>query len=807
MDNTFLEFCHQFNESFSVAKAVQSYVESGCDVQISQQKAANDLNSSPNFKSVSGGGYESITSIFKKSTFYINPLPEERRGNFLLLGHRAIPYYDDSLKNDVLTLTDEFGEPLPTTVRELPWHIIKRYNLGAPFPAQVQPEGEDLASIYREVLDTTNLEDASLFPDIDDRAESKDLAYQVDLIMSERKLNVKAYRYQIPPDGLLEVQVESYMDGQFSIRPVEPAQEKLRSRTDSFHQELLEYMEHKNITDQRVKPLLTSFYIERRQFLENPGNHWVHVVLQSDKLGLRHPGINPRIVRRTVQNDSRSNMKEYFIQSEFADEIEAYGEAPEKLITDAFKAYNQGRREAEVFLWIIEEIGEPCQEPLLEFLKSDAEEQVVFAVTALETVWTDDLEKPLKFIASDERRSEATRNGAMYLLVNLGSEEARNYTSRMVQNSQLTRENISSPDDLFETFVQTPEARAELLDREEPEQDSLLKEIIKIDDPRIVHVGASLVYSSRKERREIGREALMRSGVPLARTFFHDLRELPLKPLSRLSGTPLVQGEQYHADDAGKIKCVQMSNYGADGTFIILLEADVQSIDHLFLVECCEVRGILDAHYVTAEPEASVPEKFKNNTGRSEADEPFEVNTEYARQIAISSESRALKQFHQLPDAFKTGKILFYLPGGKPGAIASFEEFFEHDATVRDEDVYSFCRGETLSSMAHYLPLCAFDRHDPGEPVQEDQPTNLCPSFRERLANRFRRIGYLLYLNDHTDLARVSSNAVKRVLRNEKNMEPLLKALHENLVEYRRSMDMDHGAFPDVPGDFSDHLT
>lgn len=795
MDDKFLRFCRKFDGEFHASDAVQDYLDQHPNSEITGEEAANWLNASDQFHLISDTKYESLSSIFEGATFLISPLPVERQNNFLLLGHRAIPYYNSDLTNDQLELRDEFGDVLSTSTRELPWHVIKKYNLGAPFQYQVQPRDVDISEVCRNFVDGQNLEGVSLFPEVD-QGSGKDVAYQLDMHLSEQELYVETYQYQIPQQKLLQGKVEDYENGVISIRPVDPSPDEMQTHSDEFHSVLVETLADTPSDEQRVMPFLTSLFSEHRKFLTISCNHWIHVVLESDQLQLRQPGVNPGIGDGKKNDGLRTELAEFLMKAEFQGQLEEYREDPDMLVTDAYDAYRSGGEPAELYLWLIEQIGTDCHDPLLELLKSESEQEVVFAVTALEAIWTDDLEQPLKFIASDDRLSEETRNGAMYLLVNYGSESAREYTSRMVQDSGMAQGDMNS-EDLFQSFIHTPDARMELLHSEEPNRETMLRELIKIDDPRLVYIGATLLYSSRKSFREIGREALMRSGVPLVRTFVHDLKDSPIEPIRRMAGTPMLEGEQYSDEDAGTLEHVYMSNYESDGTFMTVYQATVDDVDHLLFLQHGEGRGIIDAHYVTAHPDEEQPEQLIDQSIQSGSIDPFEVDASYARQMTIDSEVRTLDQVQHLPDAYKAGKMLMYLPGGRSGDRDGFEQFIEESPSRSDEEIFSFCRGEMLSTMSNYIPLCAFEGHDPARSRKKEQPMELCDPFLERLKRRFRHIGYLLFLNENKKQAEIAIEARRRISSSAEPNTPVTDALRENLRDVQESFEMDSESVPD----------
>lgn len=795
MDDKFLTFCRRYEGDFEASDAVRDYLDQHPDADVTDEDATKSLDNSSRFYQRSDGTYESISSIFEGSIFFINPLPVERQNNFLLLGHRAVPYYSSELTNDQLELRDDFGDRLTTSPRELPWHVIKKYNLGAPFQHQVQPNELDISEVCRDFVDGQNLDGLSLFPEVD-RGSGKDLAYQLDMHLSEQELYVETYQYQIPQNQLLRATVEDYENGVISIRPADPSTDEMQTHADEFESVLVETLSEASSSDHRVMPFLTAVLSEHRKFLTIPCNHWIHVVLESDQLQLQQPGVNPVISDGEQNNGLRTELAEFLMKAEFQGKLEEYREDPEQLVTDACEAYQSGGEPAELHLWLIEQIGTDCHDPLLDLLKSESEQEVVFAVTALETIWSKDLEQPLKFIASDDRLTEETRNGAMYLLVNYGSESAREYTSRMVRDSGMAQADLNSKE-LFQSFIHTPDARMDLLHSEEPNREAMLHELIKVDDPRLIYIGATLLYSSRKPFREIGREALMRSGVPLVRRFVHDLKDSPVEPIRRMAGTPMVEKEQYADEDAGTLEHVYMSNYESDGTFMTVYQASVNDVDHLLFLQQEEQHGILDAHYVTAHPDEAQPEELIDQSIQSGSIDPFEVDASYARRNTIDSEVRTLDQVQHLPDAYKVGKILMYLPGGRSGDRAGFEQFIEESPSRSNEEIFSFCRGEMLSTMSNYIPLCAFEGHDPGRSRKEEQPMELCDPFLDRLKRRFHHIGYLLFLNENKKQAEIAIEARRRISSSAESTTPVTDALRENLRDVQEAFEMDSESVPD----------
>ncbi len=796
MNDQFLSFCQRYEGAFESSRAASDYRDQHPESSLTDDEAIQCLRGSNQFKHSDNETFESLASIFSGASFFINPLPVERQNNFLLLGHRAIPYYDSRLTNDQLKLLDEFGDELSTSIRTLPWHVIKKYNLGAPFEYQVQPRGLNLSEECKQFVEGQDLDGISLFPEVDEGRGNEDVAYQLDMHLSDKELEVKTYTYQIPQDQLLQATVKDYENGIISIRPANPAPEALQTHTEEFHSILVEAINDSELTNHRVMPFFTEVFSRHRTFLTDPCNHWVHVLLESEELDLRQPGVDPVVQDHTEDNGIRTELAEFLMKAEFQDQLEDYRANPNMLIEDACEAYHSGGEPAELYLWLIEQIGSDCHDPLLDLLKSDSEEEVVFAVTALEAIWSEDLEQPLKFIASDDRLTEETRNGAMYLLVNYGSDSAREYTSRMVQDSGMGQADLDT-EELFQSFIHTPDARMELLHSEEPNREAMLRELIKVDDPKLVFIGATLLYSSRQSFREIGREALMRSGVPLVRNFVHDLKDSPVEPIRRMAGTPMVEGEEYDDEEAGTMEHVFMSNYESDGSFMTVYQTRVDEVDHLLFLQQGEERGILDAHYVTAHPDEEQPEQLIDQSIQSGEVEPFEVDASYARKITINSEVRTLDQVQHLRDAYKAGKLLMYLPGGQPGEQEAFKRFTRESSSRSDDEVYSFCRGEMLSSMSNYIPLCAFEDHDPGRAQKENQPMQLCESFLDRLKRRFRHIGYLLFVNGNKNQAEIAMDAYRRISSSADRNAPVTDALGENLRDFQKAFQMDAETVPD----------
>jgi hypothetical protein len=795
MDDQFLSFCQRYENQFESARAVRDYLDQHPDSDLTNEEATQRLGSSSQFKQRTEDEFESLASIFAGASFLISPLPVERQNNFLLLGHRAVPYYNAGLTNDQLELRDEFGDVLSTSTRDLPWHVIKKYNLGAPFQYQVQPGEVDISEICRKFVHDSDLSGISLFPEVDE-GSGKDVAYQLDMHLSELELNVKTYQYQIPQQKWLRARVEDYESGVLSIRPADLSPDELDKNTDEFHSVLVEALENTSSSGHRVMPFLTDVLSEHRKFLRIPCNHWIHVVLESETLQLRQPGVDPEIHDHSQNDGIRTELAEFLMKAEFQGQLEEYREDPGMLVEDACEAYQTGGEPAELYLWLIEQVGADCHDPLLDLLKSETEQEVVFAVTALEATWSETLEQPLKFIASDDRLTEETRNGAMYLLVNYGSESAREYTSRMVQDTGMAQGQLDT-EELFQSFIHTPDARIELLHSEEPNREAMLQELIKVDDPRLVFIGATLVYSSRKSFREIGREALMRSGVPLVRQFVHDLKDSPIEPIRRMAGTPMVEGEQFADQDVGTLEHVYMSDFESDGSFMTVYQAKVDDVDHLLFLQQGEQRGILDAHYVTARPDEEQPEQIIDQSIQSGSVEPFEVDGAYARGITIDSEERTLDQVQHLPDAYKAGKMLVYLPGGRSEEQEAFDQFVQESPSRSDEEVFSFCRGEMLSTMSNYIPLCAFEEHDPGRAQKKAQPMELCDSFLQRLKRRFRHIGYLLFLNQNKKQAEIAIEARRRISSSAEREAPVRDALAQNLEEFQQEFEMNAESVPD----------
>ncbi len=473
------------------------------------------------------------------------------------------------------------------------------------------------------------------------------------------------------------------------------------------------------------------------------------------------------------------------MNTEFGELLEEYQDRPVDLVDDAFDAKRDGDPKFDGYMWCIHEMGSDCHEPLISYLAEGTENQKSFAAVALEMTWNEDLENRLKVLASDRRLSDEARNMILYLLANHGSDETRNFTNRIARDEGMLQKELT-PEEALQRYVHSVEGRAELIYGRDPRNNELIRQLLNVNSPLVAHLGCPLVYSTRKKRREWGRDAIQSSGLPMLKSFLNDLDDSPSEPLRRFAGTPFVEREQA-PDAAGELVATYSNPHDLSGEFVIGTGARVDDHFHILLVIINQQKGILDAEYAALqEREQSLPELLSGVIPSWELN-LFEVHPRYARDVLIDAEHQALHHVQFLPEHYRLGKLITYLPMADPMETGSFQEFWDRSpegGDISDRNVHRFCRGDAIEQLSKWVPLCAFNNHEPRQFVSPERPEHLCENFKQQLRNRFKHLGYLLFQNNQEESARIARHIYLGLKHGRKQIVGTMKnALFDNLTD------------------------
>jgi len=797
-----IDLCREL-ESFRLEEAIASwrdrYGDEGTETYMKTViRDANELIS------LNDTTYVAVPSLFDGAEFRIFLIPPERQNLFLLFGHRVIPFVPADRTSGSLTVLGPDGDPLDTSIRTLEWDLIKRFNTAAPARYQVASEGGEIAAAREQLLEQNasvrNGDDSPLFgtpsePDYDE------IRYRLDMELSEQSLDVRVV--ELPFDNLrdqsLLARVEDYREGVISVRP-DHVDDLLEQRdADRMEDAVFETMTGQSLLKQEVEPLIERTFAEFPDLMDAPGSHWVHPILDSDRLEIRGLGVDPVIHRTDVdhERDEQEMFLEFGMEMMFGHLVDEYEEAPRALVEEAQNAWERDDDELPGYIWAIEQLGTTCHEALLDLLRSGDEETSAFVNAALENSWDTSLEKPLRFVASDERVAAEARMIALSLLMEHGSDDSQEFAARTMQSTDLLEQMDVSVkyDDLApEEFVlHNKDARENFLHAPLGEAEQLIHQLGIASSPAAFFAGTTLVYSGNRDKRQLGADLIVQSGHAGSDTFLNELSDHPLSGLRQLSSRPVPVREE-DAPSVGTLSRLGITAHDARGGRISAGLADFGEWTHGFVLIHEQEAGLIDASFEVIPTEVEdLEELIEILVPGLGSPHLFPIDRDGLREELLEAERRTLSGPNALPDEFKFAKPLLYLPRPSNDVEARASSFMSYwndpgapDAEDRP-DLEEFSRAVKDASVL-WGPLCHFENHDLEGFVKSD-PGPLCEGFLQQLEDRVTFLGRLYYLVDDEERVAVLRDVRRRIERARTNDERhLIEGLTDLLEEWKTDL-------------------
>lgn len=701
---------------------------------------------------ISPGEYAIAENLFHGARFPVSLLSWEARENVLLLGHRAIPYYSPALTPADVTLLDEDGKEIPTVEKQISWEILKRFNVGASPRYQVEPVEFDL----KERIQSLPEQEQGRRPSLQRSHPGEDLvpsAYHLNLELSEKQLTVPAYDLPWRGTNSFHVIVKSYEEGVLKMRPGEMTEDQAMEHAEKMEEALVSILP--DISTRKPYPVLRQTMAKNPELASRVGMHWVHVVLQSDQLRLSGACVQPEL--RLVQEEERQEetIENLAMEIHYGELLEDYESTPVKLVEDAFEARMEGDDEFPGYMWAIQSKGADCHPPLLEMMKEGGEQKLSFVATALEATWSEDLEDQLKLLVTDERLSDETRNVAMYLLMECGSEDARRFAARAAEDARVEQKEVTT-EEALEAYIHTPDELSGLVFSGQPGIEHMIQDLKETTAPELIFIGAPLLYSEQKNHRELGRELLMESRVPSAKKFIQGFKENPVDAIKRMSGTPFPVDSSGMRADPGRVENAFMTPRDGSGDQILGIRAQVGSFHHILLAVMGEKNGMHEAEYAVFEREDLPVEEQVQRIFPGWNMNLYPVPLSYLRPHFLSTEHRDLDQGGILPTDYMLAKILLYLPDEDPNELMSFSAFQEKISSdnISPDDVEKLLGGQITGDAVTWIPLCIFPDHQPSRIADEVDHEGVCDEMMDRISERLEEYAYLLWNDDQQEEAR-----------------------------------------------------
>lgn len=669
--NRFLSLCRNL-ESFRPGEAIDAWRDEFGD-EGSESYLRSLISDDPRIVSLSGEDYVSIPARFEGAEFRIFPIGPELEQQFLLLGHRVLPFVSRKRSANDITLVDVDGNKLSRSVRKMEWDTVKRFNALAPPEYQVETEENAIADVRDRLLEqqkSTN--DDATFPGLGgpSRPDYDTIRYRMDLELSENALPVRVYDApELSPDTKsLLARVEDYESGIISVRSSHVDELKKQRDAEQFSTKVVETINEQHRYDSNVEPLIQKTLLRNPSLMNAPNAHWVQSVLDSDQLRVVGIGVDPIIEPEDAPSEnSRKQMRKNFgMKMMYGHLLDQYRDQPEELVQNALDAWRRRAEDMPGYFWAIQKLGDACQEPLMKQLRESDDETMGFFQTALQQCWTDSLGKSLRMIAQDDRVSDPGRLVAVSLLIDHGTDSDREFATKLLRTSNLGEEfgiNVELEDLEPEEFaVHNKKTRLDLLNAPVDETRELLQRMDLFSSPAAFFPGTALVYARNKEKRELGADLIVQSSHYGSGRFINDLSNLPLAGLQRLSNRPVPVKNEGKTSLGIITDLLRTSPESEDETVAAGL-ANFGDWNHGFLVIFGPDDGVIHAEFECIPNPVEDAEELVGMLVPDLASFEFErIDQEELRAELISAEHRTLSGASSLPDAYKFAKPLLYLP-------------------------------------------------------------------------------------------------------------------------------------------------